>query len=239
MTGFAKRWAFNPYRKTSGRAGHRSAAEKEASVRCFFEGTTLTHEGKQYHMPGWNEAMNLVWSHNMWGLPLCYRDHPERIGSGDESYVIHGDKTKGVVPLGVRHSSKRGGTQPPPLGVFSFCTFTGHHVPDKFIWQAKASWSNPMRGAAPGCLAVVRPDGYMMTWSIFKQVLEKLATEIPGAQVLQAPAQASWHAHALPGVASAAPHRRGEPHVPLPPGAGRRHEQVPPGRAQEGSRSRL
>ncbi len=180
-------------------------------MRCFFEGTTVERGGKMYRMPGWFEALNVVWSRDWMGRARTYLTHPERIGSGDESYVIHSNGTVGVAPLGARHSSKHGGNQPPPLGVFSACTFTGFHVPDIFLWQAKASYGNPMRKAAPGCVAFARPDGYMMTWSVFKQVLAKLATEIPGARVRRALALACQRAHALPRFAATAPHRRREP----------------------------
>lgn len=154
-------------------------------MRAFFLGTTIeieTPEGlKKYKLPGYLEMLDLVWAPDGAGGGETYRGHPERIANLDETYLGALDCATGVAPKGARHAATLGEIAEKPITALCGATLSGYHFSDLFVFQGKFWTVNCMLKAAPGCRAYARPDGYMMTGAVWKEVLKAYAEMIPGA----------------------------------------------------------
>ena len=136
---------------------------------------------KTFAVPGYIATMDLVWS-TAGGVARRYRDHPERCGNLDESYMSEHERATACAPQGARHVNCAGGGQPQPVTVLSGATLTGELFPDIFLWAGVCGATNPLKHAPANCGAITRPDGYMMTWEGWVKVLDKLRNDIPGAR---------------------------------------------------------
>jgi hypothetical protein len=164
----------------------RTSAENKHAVTAFFNGTTIDWEGpdgvKTFKLEGYEEMLDRPCFTDSAGKVHIYRDHPERMGNHDETYMAPSGKSKGCAPVAGRINSCQGGGTEAGVTVLSGCTFTGHHWPDVFVFEGKTAARNPLEFASPGCKAFARPDGYMMTWEVYSLVLEELAQNVPGAR---------------------------------------------------------
>ena len=153
-------------------------------MRAFFQGTRVTvpdGDGfKTFDLPGYEAAMDLMWSADASGAPRKYRDHPERVANFDESCMSEQDNSIGCAPSGVQHAGRTGGGQPASVTVLSGATLSGHFFPDIFAWEGTCSDKNALKYAPPGCAALTRPDGYMMTAAWWLDVLKYLREQVPG-----------------------------------------------------------
>jgi len=153
-------------------------------VKAFFKGTKMVVPGpegdKTFDLPGYEAAMDLVWSAEGTGGARRYRYHPERVANFDESYMSEHDNSKGCAPIGVRHAKRAGGGQPQSVTVLSGATLSGYIFDDVFAWAGTCTSVNALKYAPAGSVAITRPDGYMMTVEGWLKVLEHLRTQVPG-----------------------------------------------------------
>jgi hypothetical protein len=159
-------------------------SETKEGILNFFNGAKETVEVDgvlvEVRQPGYLELLDRPYAVTDGGMELRYRNSPERMGNLDESYLCALSVKRGVTAKGQKMAGAQGGGHVQPITFIGGLTFTGRPLIEGYITQGKHINKTICAKAHPTAIHAYRPDGYVMTPPLMKNLLATVAENVPG-----------------------------------------------------------